>query len=128
MMRLAPIAALLVCLLLVGAAQAADPTGTWKWTVTRGNNNIEQTLKLKLEGDKLTGVMVGRNNMETKIEDATFKSDEVSFKVTTERQGQKRTTKYTGKLTGDVIKGKIETDRGGQTMQVDWEAKRAKDA
>ena len=61
-----------------------DPTGTWKWTVERMGNKVEQTLKLKMDGDKLTGALVGRNNMETKIEDATMKDGEVTFNVTRE--------------------------------------------
>ena len=57
-------------LVLVDAATAADPSGTWKWSVTFNDQTREQTLKLKLEGDKLTGSMVGRNNQETAIGDA----------------------------------------------------------
>jgi hypothetical protein len=113
-------------LVLVDAASAADPTGTWKWTVTRGDQTIDQTLKLKLEGDKLTGAMLGRNNQETAIADATFKDDTVSFTVTREFNGQKRTTKYTGKVEGDMIKGKTERERDGQKVENDWVAKREK--
>jgi hypothetical protein len=103
----------------------ANLTGTWKWTVMMGNNTRDVTLKLKQDGDKLTGAMVGRNNQETPIEDATFKDGEVSFKVTrTNQQGQKISTTYKGKLEGDTIKGKSERE-GGQPR--DWEAKRAKD-
>jgi len=105
------------------ADDKANPTGTWKWTVSIQGQDREMTLKLKLEGDKLTGAMVGRNNQETAIEDGQFKDGEVSFKVTRERQGNKVTTKYSGKLSGDTIKGKIE--REGQDGR-DWEAKRAK--
>jgi hypothetical protein len=114
---------------LVGLARAeekADPTGTWKWTVERNNQKIDQTLKLKLDGGKLTGAMVGRNNQETKIDDATFKDGEVSFSVTRDRMGTKTTTKYKGKITGDTLKGKTETERDGQKQERDWEAKREK--
>src|SRR5262245_23165071 len=83
------------------ADDKANPTGTWKWTVMGANNtNRDVTLKLKLEGDKLTGAMVGRNNQDTPIEDASFKDGTVSFKVTRERNGQKFVTKYEGKLDG----------------------------
>lgn len=123
----------LACLLLglflasvVNVAMAADPSGTWKWSVTFNNQTRDQTLKLKLEGDKLTGAMVGRNNQETAIEDASFKDDTVSFTVTRERGDQKFKSKYTGKVEGDSIKGKIETDRDGKTNSRDWEAKREK--
>ncbi len=113
-------------LVTVDAAQAADPTGTWKWSTTFNNQTREQTLKLKLEGDKLTGAMVGRNNTETAIGDATFKDDTVSFTVTRERDGNKFVTKYTGKVEGDTIKGKTESERDGEKRERDWEAKRAK--
>jgi hypothetical protein len=127
MRRLAGVVVLVAVAGFLGAARAddkADPTGTWKWTVEFGGQQREQTVKLKLDGDKLTGALLGRNNQETPIEDGTFKNGEVSFKVTRERQGQKTTTKYTGKVMGDTIKGKMEGGRGGQSR--DWEAKRQK--
>jgi hypothetical protein len=129
MKRLA-VAALVVAFAgLVGAARAEDkanPTGTWKWTVNIGGNERELTLKLKLDGDKLTGALV-RGDQETKIEDGKFKDGEVSFKVTRERDGNKFILKYTGKVSGDTIKGKTEFERDGETQSRDWEAKRAKD-
>ena len=114
---------------LVGFAKAeekANPTGTWKWTVQMGEQKREQTLKLKLEGDKLTGTMVGRNNQETPIEEAKCKDGELTFKVTREREGRKFTVKYMGKVSGDTIKGKMEFQREGNAQSREWEAKRAK--
>jgi hypothetical protein len=124
---------------LTGAGLAddkkADPTGTWKWTTEFGGQKREQTLKLKLEGDKLTGTMPGArggkggkgaNAPDTKIEDASFKDGEIRFTVTRERGGMKTLSKYSGKLTGDTIKGTIESDRGGETQKREWEAKREK--
>jgi hypothetical protein len=116
----------LFSLVLVDSLQAADPSGTWKWSITFGDQTREQTLKLKLEGDKLTGALVGRNNQETAIENASFKEDTVAFTVTRERNGQKFVSKYNGKLAGDEIKGKIESERDGQTQSRDWVAKREK--
>src|SRR5262249_9503146 len=87
----------------------------------------EQTLTLKLDGDKLTGTMPGRNNAETKIEDGKYKDGEVTFKVTREFNGQKFTAKYTAKVSGDTLKGKIETERDGQTQTRELEAKRVRD-
>ena len=116
-------------LLIAGTVQAADkpdPTGTWKWSVTFNDMKRDFTLKLKLDGDKLTGAMLGRNNQETAIEEASFKDGEVAFSVTRERNGQKFTTKYKGKVDGDTIKGKSEGMRDGQTQSRDWEAKREK--
>jgi hypothetical protein len=128
MARLFGIAAVgLVYVALTSVAQAAeDPTGTWKWSVTFNDQTREQTLKLKLEGDKLTGSMLGRNNTETAIEEGSFKENVVSFKVTRERNGQKFTTKYSGTISGDEIKGKSESERDGKVNSRDWVAKREK--
>jgi hypothetical protein len=121
------IAAILV-LASAGTIQAQDKklelTGTWKSSMTNQNDQIrETTFKLKAEGEKVTGTISGRNN-DTPIEEGTIKGDEVSFKVTREMNGNKRVTKYTGKISGDTIKGKSESERDGQPTSRDWVAKR----
>jgi hypothetical protein len=83
----------------------------------------EMTLKVTKEGDTYNAAIVGRNR-ETKADNVAFKDGELSFEVTRERQGQKVTTKYKGKLEGDAIKGKIEIGSGENSRTVDWEAKR----
>lgn len=111
----------------VAADDKADPNGIWKWEQARGDQKREVTLKLKLADGKLTGSMPGRNNQETAIESGTFKDGEIAFTVTREFQGNKIVTKYKGKITGDTIKGKMESERDGQKREVDWEAKRVKE-
>jgi len=103
----------------------ADPSGTWKWSFTgQGGQTRETTLKLKLDGEKLTGTVSGRGG-ETAIAEAKLKGEEISFQVTREFNGNKVTTKYNGKISGDTIKGKMEFERDGQAQTRDWEAKRA---
>ena len=116
---------LLVVLGLGTPAQAADPTGTWKWSVERNGNTIESTLKLKLEGSSLTGVYIGRGNTETPIEEGKFENNTVSFKVTREFNDNKFVIGYEGKVDGDSIKGTSKFTRDGETQSRDWEAKRA---
>ena len=79
-------------------AADANPTGTWKWTVTNPNNNQTRDLSvtLKLEGDKLTGTVPGQEGKTIEIENATFKDGQISFSVTRERNNQKVTTKFSG--------------------------------
>jgi hypothetical protein len=117
----------LVTLGLAGTAVGADdPSGTWKWQVEFGGQKRDVSLTLKLEGDKLTGHMPGRNNTVTPIEDASFKDGTVAFSVTRERNGVKNTTKYSGKLSGDTITGKSNgTDRDGKPVTRDWVAKKS---
>ena len=60
------------------------------------------------------------------ITDGKIAGDMLTFTVTRETPNGKFTTKYNGKVEGDTIKGKIAMDRGGQTTERDWEAKRQK--
>jgi hypothetical protein len=108
------------------AAKAAAATGTWNTALILGDGNrIEGTLKLKQDGDKLTGATV-RNENETPIQDGKIAGDEITFTVVRERDGGKVTGKYKGKITGDAIKGKVESDWSGDWQTLDWEATRAK--
>jgi hypothetical protein len=105
--------------------KAVNPTGTWKWKFeTPNGQTIESSAKLKLEGNKLAGTFVGRDGTETAIQDGKLKDDELSFTVVRERNGQKMTFKYSGKVAGDAIRGKVEGERDGQNFDFDWEAKR----
>lgn len=132
-------------------ARAADDKGidgTWKWTQQGGRGGgqggqggnggqggqrpaRETTLKLKHDGDKVTGVVIrpgrqGAEPVETKIEDGTFKNGEVAFTTTAETQNGKVVTKYKGKLEGDTITGTTERE-GGNGQPREWKATRAKD-
>jgi hypothetical protein len=113
------------------AARAEDkpnPTGTWKWTTEVNGQTRETTLKLKLEGSKLTGTVTGRMGQETAIEDGTFKDGEVKFKVTREFGGNKVVMTYSGKVTGDTFKGKTEFERDGDKVTREFEGKRQKES
>jgi hypothetical protein len=110
----------------------ADPSGTWTWSVPGRNGGAARvsTLKLKVDGDKLTGSVTapGRQGSEprsTDIENGKIKGDEISFAVSREFNGNKVTQKYSGKVSGDSIKGKIEFERNGESQSRDWEAKRS---
>lgn len=111
----------------------ADPAGTWTWTMQGRNGGPERkvTLKLKVEGDKLTGKISaparGGESRDTEIKDGKIKGSEISFTVSRENNGNTFTQKYSGKVTEDTIKGKIEFERNGETRSRDWEAKRATD-
>ena len=108
-----------------GLALAADVTGTWKWTVEFNGNTSERVLKLKQEGEKLTGTITGRDNTESPIEDAKLDGDTVTFKVTREFNGNKVVLSYKGKVSGDTIKGETKFERDGESQSREWEAKRS---
>lgn len=119
-------------LVSVHAADAAkvDANGKWTWTMAGRNGGPERksTLTLKVEGEKVTGKVSspGREGavMETDIADGKLSGDTITFSVTREWNGNKFVSKYNGKVSADAIKGKIESERNGETMSRDWEAKR----
>jgi hypothetical protein len=128
-MRRLTVAVLMLALMgLIGAARADDkkdsPTGTWKWTINFGGQERELAVKLKADGEKLTGKFVSPDGKESDIEDGKYKDGELSFKVTRERDGNKFVIKFKGKVKGDTLKGKTEFERNGESQNRDWEAKR----
>lgn len=117
-----------------GQDKKADPTGTWTWMRQgrQGGSEVKMTLKLKAEGEKLTGKLIspgrqGGDPVELDIKEGKIKGDEVSFTVTREFNNNTFKQKYNGKVTADAIKGKIEFERDGETQSRDWEAKRETD-
>ena len=122
-------AALLFGATAIAQAQDKKADGTWKWTMPGRNGGPDRTntLTLKVEGEKLTGNISspGRNGVtETAISDGTIKDGALAFSVTREFNGNKMVIKYSGKVEGDTIKGKAESERNGQANSRDWEAKR----
>jgi hypothetical protein len=113
---------------------SANPTGTWKVTYTYSGKSqtYQPTLKLKLEGDKLTGTLSRSHNqeiVEMVLQDVKLKASEISFTVTIPPQsgnGPNYTRKFHGKIAGDMIKGTVEDEWMGHLPTLDWEAKRVK--
>ena len=111
-------------------AASTDASGTWSWTMRgrQGGADRKITLKLKVEDGKVTGTMStpGRNGQtrETEIKEGKLAGDQLSFNIVRERNGNTMTTKYSGKVSADTIKGTQEFERDGETQKRDWEAKR----
>ena len=123
------IATVISMLAIAGMARADEkpnPTGTWKYTAEVNGQSIEVTIKLKLEGDKLTGTVTAMDS-EVKIEDGKYKDGEASFKIEREMSGNKFSIKYKGTIKGDTFKGKRDLERDGQTNSREFEAKRSKE-
>jgi len=113
----------------------ADPTGTWAWTFQRpgGGEGRESLLKIKKEGDKYLGTLTTARRegepRETKIDNIKVEGESINFSITREFNGNSFTQKYSAKVSGDTLTGKIEfTGRDGEVRSRDWMAKRKKDA
>lgn len=131
LVRLAACAALALGFVCHSLAADSKVDGTWTWTMQgrEGSTPRKMTLKLKTEGEKLTGKMImpgrqGGDPREVDIQEGKVKGDEVSFNVVREFNGNKMVSKYTAKVAGDTLKGKMEFDRQGEKTSRDWEAKR----
>jgi hypothetical protein len=109
-------------------AEPAQPaTGIWKWSFDMPSGPaIEPSVKLKQDGEKLTGLLTWGNS-EQPISEGKAKDGVVSFKVLTQRDGRTVTAMYQGKVSGDTIKGKRDSDWSGENVSRDWEAKRVKE-
>ena len=103
----------------------ADVGGKWTAQVPgRDGQPQETTFTFKVEGDKLTGTVSGRQG-DTPIADGKISGDEISFTVTRERQGSTIKELYKGKVSGDEIKF-ARSVKGGQGPPIEFTAKRAK--
>jgi hypothetical protein len=97
--------------MLVSTARADDKspaTGTWKWSQQGPGGDREIGLKLKQDGDKVTGTVTGFQG-DDQIKEGKVEGEKVTFKVTGEFAGTTRVTTYTLTINGDSIKGKAET-------------------
>ena len=86
-----------------------DVSGTWKWSAPGPGGDIDFVLKLKQDGDKLTGTMSGFNGDESPIADGKIQDGQVTFKVVRDFNGNQITTKYTATFANGELKGKSET-------------------
>ncbi len=121
-------AALFAACFMSVAAFAADPSGSWKWTVEFNGQSFDSAAKIEVKDGKLTGTLTSPMG-EIPITDGTFKDGVVVFTLTRERDGNKFVIKYQGKVDGDTITGSIDFPgfNGGEPMKMDWKASRMKE-
>ena len=106
------------------AVWASDVTGKWTALVPgRDGQMRETTFNLKVEGEKLTGTVSGRQG-DVPISDGKVKGDDISFTVTQSFGGNEVKSNYKGKVAGDEIK--LTRTREGSDQSLEIVAKRAK--
>ena len=116
-----------------GLADAADdkvvdPVGTWKCEYEIGGQQRTSTLKIKKDGDNLTGTMSWPDQDETKLKDLKLKDGTLTFSAKRKLAGMDDgiTVEYKLKIDGDKLKGKCESEFGGEKREWDIEGKRQK--
>lgn len=101
---------LLLSLAVAAVVFAADVTGKWTYEMQGRNGTMTGTMNLKADGDKLTGTIAGGRGGETEIQDGKVEGNTITFNVVREFNGNKMTMKYTGTVTDEGIKFKVERE------------------
>ena len=113
---------LLLLLLVPLALAAADVSGKWVMQVELSAGSGSPTFTFQQNGEKLTGKYSGTLG-EADVT-GTVKGDDVQFQFTVKSDLGELTAKYTGKVTGDTMKGKA--DYGPAVGDGTFEGKRQK--
>jgi hypothetical protein len=115
--------------LLSSAALAADPSGSWKWSIKFNDQSFDSGGKFALKDGKLSGTLETPMG-DVPFTDGTFKDDMVDFALSFDGGGNQIVIKYHGKLEGDTITGKIDFPSfgdGAPAQKLDWKATRVKE-
>jgi hypothetical protein len=99
--------------------------GLWKVTLTlEDGQKAQPTLRLKKEGDRLSGTYVGTTGREAAVKDLVLKDGKLSFDVADRIEGDKVRLRYAGKLAGERINGTVTFGEGNQLVTLKFEAKK----
>ena len=111
---------------LAGAADKAEPVGTWKCEYMIGDMKRTATLTVTKDGDKIAGTMSWPDQKDAKLKDVTFKDAELTFSAVREFMDNKIPIDFKLTIDGDKFKGKAAAEFGGQKQEYDIEGKREK--
>jgi hypothetical protein len=111
---------------LAGAADKADPVGTWKCEYEIGGQKLTLELTIKKDGDKLVGTMSWPDQKDAKLKDVKLKDDTLTFSNVRKFMDSDFPLDYSLKIDGEKLKGKAVVELGGQKQEYDIEGKREK--
>jgi hypothetical protein len=98
---------------LVGAITsvllAADISGKW---AGKGEQGPQWVFNFKADGSKVTGTMQGADGKERPINDGKLEGENLSFSVDSEWQGQAIKLVMKGKVSGEKIELRVDTEDG----------------
>ena len=111
---------------LAGAADKADPVGTWKCEYSIGDQKRTSELTIKKDGEKLVGTMSWPDQKDEKLKDVKMKDGTVTFSAVRKFMDNDIPIDYTLTIDGDNLKGKGAATFGGEKREFDIEGKREK--
>ena len=114
--------ALVLTFAFASFVSAADISGKWKGTAETQFGTFERSFDFKVDGNKLTGETSSDRFGKSTIEDGKIDGDNISFTISINFDGNEGKVAYKGKVTGDVIKFKVEVP--GVDDAIEYTAKR----
>jgi major membrane immunogen (membrane-anchored lipoprotein) len=111
---------------LAGAADKADPVGTWKCEYKIGDQKRTSELTIKKDGDKLAGTMNWPDQKDEKLKDVKLKDGTLTFSAVRKFMGNEIAIEYKLTIDGDKLKGKGTSEVGDRKQEFDIEGKREK--
>jgi hypothetical protein len=103
--------------LLLGLAMAADISGKWTGDMPgRGGDTAPTTFTFKVDGEKLTGSIVGAQG-EMPIQEGKVAGNQISFSTTFDAGGNTIKILYKGTMSGDQMKMTREREGAGQPRE-----------
>ena len=109
LIRIVPVAAIILLGAASLAAQATNVTGEWAFTVTTDQGSGNPTITFKQDGEKLTGKYNGTFGAADLT--GTVKGNAITFTFNIDAQGQQATATYKGTVEKNTMKGTL--DIGG---------------
>ena len=103
------------------ASLAADIAGTWKGTAETPNGSIERTFVFKTDGSKVTGESNSQMMGKSVIKNGKLEGDTLTFSLDVKFQDNEMTLNYSGKVSGDTMKLKVE---GPNDMVIEYQVKK----
>ena len=106
LIRIFPVAAIILLGAVGHAAQGTNVTGEWDFTVTTDQGSGNPTITFKQDGEKLTGKYNG--TFGTADLTGTVKGNAITFTFNIDAQGQQATATYKGTVEKNTMKGTMD--------------------
>ena len=111
---------------IVGAADKADPVGSWKCEYKIGDQQRTSTLTIKKDGDNLAGTMSWPDQSAENLKNLKLKDGTLTFSAVRKLMDNQIPVEYKLTIDGDKLKGKGASKFGGRKQEFDINGKREK--
>jgi hypothetical protein len=107
--------------------EPSDINGVWQVACQYNNAPVAFHLRLKQEGEKLSGTATFQTGKEAAISDAAIHGNSFEFQLVSPRDPGAPAWKFTGKIAGDSLQGKMSADANATELNFDWRAARERE-